>query len=226
MTLADPILFTALSAGLLGGFGHCSGMCGPLVAGMSLAVSNEEPRHGLASLAFYNLGRILTYSLLGGLMGLVGSFLNVAGQLVHLQNLALYASGAFMILMGLDIAGISTLLPFLEKRAGAVTRLASRLGRPRSPLAFLPLGLALGLLPCGLSYTIMMAAAGTTSASKGALTLLVFGLGTLPAMTTVGAVALLFGGRMRGWLYRAGGVLVALSGIYFIFRGLISHANL
>jgi len=222
----DPILVTAISAGVLGGFGHCTGMCGPIAAGMALATSPSGRKIGFASIAFYNLGRITTYTILGGFMGLVGSFLNVVGHLADVQNAALILAAVLMVLMGLDILGLPSIIPGLERSGQWVIRRAARRGKARNPLAFFPVGLLLGLLPCGLSYTILMAAAGTADPVQGGMALLVFGIGTLPAMVSVGTAAVLFGGRLRGWLYRAGGLLVVLSGLYLLYLGLKPYADL
>ncbi len=226
MTLNEPLFLAAVSGGLLGGFGHCIGMCGPIVSAVSLKSSREGTAAGMASVAFYNVGRVLTYSALGAAMGAAGSFVNVTGRLAHIQNMALYVSGAVMVLMGLDIAGLLRLSGRLEIQGRWITRLAGRWGHPRTALAFLPLGLWLGLLPCGLSYTFMIAAAGTADALRGGLVMFLFGLGTVPAMTSAGALALLVGTSLRNRLYRMGGVLVVLSGLYLIARGILFHANL
>jgi hypothetical protein len=86
-----------------------------------------------------------------------------------------------------------------------------------------PLGLALGFLPCGLSYSAFAAAAATGRPARGLVLALAFGLGTLPALLLAGAVVSALSARARGLLYRAGGALVALLGVLFVLRGLRFH---
>ena len=69
--MSSAPLFAMLLAGLAGGFGHCISMCGPLVAALSVG----EPRQGFLHHLLYNLGRVTTYSILGAIVGLSGSFL-------------------------------------------------------------------------------------------------------------------------------------------------------
>jgi len=84
----------------------------------------------------------------------------------------------------------------------------------------------MGLLPCGLSYTMLIAAAGSGSLYNGALLMLAFGLGTAPAMLLVGIAAGRIGPRLRGALYRMGGALVALMGAYYLYRSVGLYASM
>src|SRR6266536_6272940 len=111
-------LVLALTTGLLGGFGHCAGMCGPLVASVGLVSSPLlGARRALGGQLLYNAGRVTTYAFLGALMGLTGSFVNTAGRLAGLQNAVSIAAGALMIAMGLGAAGVAPWARRLEERA-------------------------------------------------------------------------------------------------------------
>jgi sulfite exporter TauE/SafE len=221
----------ALVTGLLGGFGHCVGMCGPLVGSLAMAQSRGgSPSAGsdglirlrgtLAGQAAYHAGRISTYALLGGLLGLTGSFVNVAGRLAGLSQAVAIGAGALMILLGLGAVGLSGALRRLEARASArvVGLVRGLLGG--GPGRLYPTGLALGFLPCGLSWTVFLGAAGTGSLPEGFLVALAFGLGTVPALLLAGAAGAWLGVRARGLLYRGGGLLVAAMGVLFVVRGL------
>ncbi|WP_242335990.1 MULTISPECIES: sulfite exporter TauE/SafE family protein [Anaeromyxobacter] len=211
----------AFVTGLLGGFGHCIGMCGPLVGSFALASGALGPRRSLAGQLAYHAGRVTTYATLGAVMGLTGSFVNVAGRLAGLQDVVAVVAGVLMILVGLGAAGLSGGLKRLEARASArVVRLVRGLLSGGGPGRLYPTGLALGLLPCGLSWTLFLGAAGTGSPSEGLLLALAFGLGTVPALLLAGALGALLGARARGVLYRAGGLLVAVLGGVFVARGL------
>jgi uncharacterized protein len=210
----------AFATGLLGSFGHCVGMCGPLVGSLALAAGPLGARRAVLGQLAYHAGRVTTYAALGAAMGLTGSFLNVAGRLAGLQQAVAVLAGALMILLGLGAAGLSAALKRVEARASArVVALVRSLLDGGGAGRLYPTGLALGLLPCGLSWTAFLGAAGTGSVAEGFLLALAFGLGTVPALLAVGAAGAALGARGRGRLARAGGVLVALLGVLFVLRG-------
>jgi uncharacterized protein len=211
----------AFVTGLLGGFGHCIGMCGPLVGSFALATGALGPRRSITGQLAYHGGRITTYAILGAVMGLTGSFVNVAGRLAGIQDVVAVVAGVLMILLGLGAAGVSGALKRLEARASArVVRFVRGLLSGGGPGRLYPTGLALGLLPCGLSWTMFLGAAATGSVPEGLLLALAFGIGTVPALLLAGVAGTLVGARARGLLYRAGGVLVSILGGVFVARGL------
>ncbi len=210
----------ALTTGFLGGFGHCIGMCGPLVASFSL-----EGGPGRAARAhpvrqfLYNTGRVTTYVAVGAVMGLTGSFINVAGAIAGIQNLVAVGAGFFIILTGLHIAGVPGGLAIPEKQPSFFAAAVRVVLRRESALRHYLLGLLLGLLPCGLSYSVLLAAAGTGGWDSGMLTMLCFGLGTFPALFLFGLMISFVGDSLRGWIYRASGVTLVLMGLLFLWRG-------
>lgn len=221
--LHDLLLsFGPLGIGLMGGFGHCAGMCGPIVGAVSLAAG---PRLGwrrtLPLHLAYNAGRTLTYTAAGAALGLLGTVVNVAGRAAGLQQAVAVLAGGLMILMGLGAAGV---LPWARRlEQGVSSRLfAGAGGLLRAgglPRTFL-LGLFLGLLPCGLSWSAFAGAAATGGPGAGARYALLFALGTVPALLLVGGAATLLSVKLRGLLLRLGGLLVALLGLLFLLRGL------
>lgn len=222
----EPTLLGALGTGLVGGLGHCAGMCGPLVAAISLAAGPRRgPAGSLAVHLLYNAGRVTTYGFAGMVMGLTGSFVNVAGRVAGLQDAVAVLAGALMLLMGLGAAGVAPFARRLEERvAGRIFGVARGVLEGGGQGRAYALGLLLGFLPCGLSYSIFMGAAATGSPVRGTLFALSFGLGTaLPLLVLGGATALL-SARLRGVLYRLGGVAVALLGLRFLLQGLGLHA--
>jgi uncharacterized protein len=210
----------AFVTGLLGSFGHCAAMCGPLVGSFALAAAPLGARRSLAGQLAYHAGRVTTYAAVGAVMGLTGSFVNVAGRLAGIQQVVAVLAGALMVLLGLGAAGLSTALKRVEARAsGKVIALVRGLLEGGGPSRLYPMGLALGLLPCGLSWTVFLGAAGTGSLPEGLLLALAFGLGTTPALLLVAAAGSAVGLRARQALVRAGGILVALFGVVFVLRG-------
>ena len=86
MSVLSSAIAAAFVSGLLGSFGHCAAMCGPLVGSLSLAAGAGGARRSLAGQLAYHAGRITTYGAVGAAMGLTGSFLNVAGRLAGVQQ--------------------------------------------------------------------------------------------------------------------------------------------
>jgi len=218
----------ALTTGLLGSFGHCLGMCGPIVASYTLSSSanNRSLAKRLTPHLLYHGGRITMYAFLGALMGLSGSFVNVTASIAGLQNTVAFIAGIIMVFMGLSITGIAGRMAWLERRNTVVLRYANSIMNARSLFRFYPLGLLMGLLPCGLSYTIFISAAGTGGLIPGMVTALFFGIGTLPALFLFGTVFSYFSTSLRTRIYRASGALVIIMGIYFIYRGIRLYARL
>jgi len=201
-------------------------MCGPVVAAFNMR-KEEGAGAPLSSTLLYNAGRVATYTLLGALVGGLGSFVTVVAPMEGAQYALMSATGALMVFMGLSIAGaLGRAAGFIEKHNTMVIGAARTLLSSRSPLKFLALGLVLGFLPCGLSYTMLIGAAGAGGILPGALRMLSFGLGTVPAMFLIGMLAGGASNLMRGRLYRAGGAVVALMGIVYIYRGLAFYAGL
>jgi uncharacterized protein len=180
--------------GLLG-TAHCLGMCGPLVLALPTAAGGAVA-HGL-----YHLGRIASYAALSAALGLLGAAAGAGagsmpgaplGTVARLQlGLSLLAV-ALLLAMGLARLGLVHAPTWL--RGPSPTRLPGfarmqqgALGGGR--LGMLPLGLLLGLLPCGQSYAAFAAALPSGGAGRGALLGIAFGLGTLPGLLLLGTAA-------------------------------------
>lgn len=225
----DPAYFLALATGFLGGFGHCIGMCGPLVASSALlgAATGDERSASSRILPqlLYNSGRLTTYGIVGAVMGLAGSFVNVATRLAGLQNSVMIIAGLVMIVMGLAILGFGS-AAWLERHNTFVLRAAKTIFSGSSTVRYYPLGLVLGLLPCGLSYTAFVAAAGAGTPLAGFLTMLFFGAGTVPALALFGVAVSYFSSRMRTRVQRAGGGAVLVMGLYYILKGIRLYAEM
>ncbi|KIH76363.1 hypothetical protein GFER_12015 [Geoalkalibacter ferrihydriticus DSM 17813] len=211
----------ALVTGLLGS-GHCIGMCGGIIAALSLSV-----RQGGAGLWFqlaYHLGRLTTYGVMGATLGWVGSMVVYTEGFQAASRVILIGADLLLIAAGLATAGLAGRRSPLEIEGMVPTRLIGkaviRLRRWPPALAALPLGLAFGLLPCGLVYAVALTAAQSADPGRGALLMLAFGLGTVPALMLVGAAAAWLGQRGRRWMMRAAGLTVALMGLYQLLRHL------
>lgn len=217
MDRIGPLLGMALATGLLGG-GHCIGMCGGLVAALSLARNGE--RHFLFHLC-YNLGRITTYAGIGLAGGWLAQAAFLPAAAGTLTRYLLVASDLFIIVVGLGSAGLLARISFFSLElpwiSGLVTRSARRLTLLPVFAAAFPLGLVMGFLPCGFLYAMAITAAQTGSAAGGALVMLFFGLGTLPSLVLFGALAGKIRSRLRQNLIKTAGIFVAAGGAYNLY---------
>jgi sulfite exporter TauE/SafE len=215
--------------GLLGS-AHCVLMCGGVVAmtcsALPLSARSAEsgavrgPRRALEQMGYilaYNGGRIASYTAAGAIAGAVGAALASFGGVQEAQLALRLAAGAMMVTVGLYVAGVARALTWLE-RAGEplwrrVAPVARRLVPVRSPLTAFTLGVLWGWLPCGLVYAALAASVTSGSAAGGATTMAAFGLGTLPALVTMGSAATVVArAARRRWVRVGAGVLLIAFG--------------
>jgi len=211
-------LFGFLTLGLLGGFGHCVGMCSPFVLFVSRRYAAPDAGRAAAFRAqlWYTLGRVVTYVLLGALAGALGGVVEMAGSLLGLQRAASVVAGAALVLWAL--VALSDLVPGLDSGGKLFGRVAGALkGRvPGHPFAT---GLFLGLLPCGLLYSAVLAAVARGGALDGALALALFGLGTAPALLGLSLADELLA-RRRAFVNRLSQLFLLAMGAWFLWTGL------
>jgi uncharacterized protein len=217
--MLDPLITMALVAGFLGS-GHCIGMCGGIVAALSL--SGDGRRGGLPFHLLYNIGRMGTYSLIGLLVGWLGSAIVYTESFRVGARVVLVGSDLLIIALGFGAAGLLPGLNFMRLEFPGplqVLTVAVRRMRELPPaLAALPLGLLFGFLPCGFLYAMAITAAQSADPLHGALILAAFSLGTLPALFLFGSAAHLLGVRARTWMLRGAGMVIALMGVYNLVR--------
>jgi hypothetical protein len=207
-----------LMLGLLGGFGHCVGMCSPFVLFVSrtYAVSASARRGAFAAQLWYNAGRIVTYTLLGALAGGLGSVVELAGALVGVQRAAAAIAGAVLVVWALT--ALSDAAPGFQAGGRLFPRIASRL-KGHVPGHPFPMGLFLGLLPCGLLYSAVIAAVALGGPLEGAAALALFGIGTAPSLVGVSLVDELLA-RRRALLNRLSQMFLLAMGAWFLWTGL------
>lgn len=212
MALSSADLGTAFFLGLVGSL-HCAGMCGPLALALP-AAGNAMPAYVLGRVT-YNLGRIVTYCLLGILFGLVGWTLLMAG----VQRWVSIALGV-VLLLGLFA---SRKLVHWNPVTLVVDQLKSRMSgllRKRTFVSLAVLGLLNGLLPCGLVYAACAGAATTGGILAGAQYMAVFGAGTVPMMLAISLSGKLVPFSLRLQLRKAIPVCIFLLGTLLILRGM------
>ncbi|MCQ6557818.1 sulfite exporter TauE/SafE family protein [Paenibacillus mendelii] len=194
---------------------HCMGMCGGIVSAVTLQTTAAPIR----AVALYNAGRILSYTILGAAMGIVGSFVDLAGKLAGLQGLASIIGGLFLLLW----LWRRFQLPFMQAWTSFLHRKLLRnpnRAAGKEAVHVLATGISFGFLPCGLTYAMQMNAAASSTAWGGAGVMALFGLSTFPALAFVGLLAGRAGRRWRRAMGKAGTVTAALVGLLAIMRGL------
>lgn len=210
---------TGLVVGLLGST-HCIGMCGGIVGALNsgLPAARNAFKDQIAHHLTYNTGRMLSYVLAGVLAGLAGSLISKAtlGSAVPVGRLI---AGLLMIALGLYLAGWWQALSLTEKAGFHVWRWIKPLGGRFLPANTPPrafgLGIVWGWLPCGLVYSVLALALASASPVTGAITMLGFGIGTLPMLLAMGGIAKQLIDLMRRPVLRQiTGLCIVLFGVY------------
>jgi sulfite exporter TauE/SafE len=207
--------YTALLIGFLGSF-HCVAMCGPIA--LALSGSGKTDWNYLAGRSVYNLGRIITYGVLGLLAGMAGHTLLMAGF-----------QKSVSILIGVSMV-LSVVLVYFIPKVGSTSPWAIQLNRfiksvfasvikSKRRAGLFAAGLANGVLPCGFVYLAMAGAASTQDSVNGAAYMVLFGLGTFPAMMLVSLFGKIAGMKVRIFLSKAAPILMIALGALFIYRG-------
>lgn len=228
MSFTDPLWLVFLATGFAVGFGHCIGMCGPMVVSLSLSLGK---RSAFLSHILYNTGRICTYTLMGGIMGMSGSFTVIAHRMVVIQKGVMIFAGLVIIVMGLGMSGVigrGHIFKSAYQPGGIIAHGYQKFTASKSTRTYFPLGLILGLLPCGPVYTALIACAGAGMEAQnyfqgfmdGAVLMISFGAGTAPALLLVGKLSDMGWLKYRQIIYKAGAVLMIGVGIYFVVKGI------
>ncbi len=209
------ILWTGFIFGLLGS-AHCIGMCGPIA--VALPGSRELMRSYLTGRVLYNLGRTVTYTLMGAVLGLLGLGVWLAGYQQALSVL----TGAGIVVITL-LTWNRSLIPTGDIFNGLASRF-ERIMRPlmhsNSQSGMLLIGVVNGFLPCGLVYVALAAALSTGSIYGGMAYMALFGLGTTPVMFLMAVSPGLLSGKWHLRLQKAIPWLAILVGLLLILRGL------
>jgi sulfite exporter TauE/SafE/copper chaperone CopZ len=190
---------------------HCVGMCGGIMLSQSIAKESKNKFNAIKPALLYNAGRVAAYTVLGGLIGAIGSVF--ALSLTAKAGLQVFA-GVFMIMMGFNMAGFKAFRKFQIKLPNMACKAMSK---PRAPFF---VGLLNGLMPCGPLQTMQIFALGTGSALAGALSMFMFSIGTVPLMLTFGALSGLLTKGYTKKILKFSGVLIIMLGLIMSNRGL------
>lgn len=210
------MLWTALLFGILGSF-HCVGMCGPIA--FLLPLDRKNPKKRILQILSYHSGRLFMYALLGVFFGFLGKGVGLFG---FQQQLSIII-GASMILMIVVPVRVFNRYNFSRPLYRMVAKVKNAMGtalRRKDPGTFFTLGYLNGLLPCGLVYMAVFGALASGGTWQGGSYMFVFGLGTIPLMTTAIYLGSFLKGKLRQRILRAIPIVVVIIGSLFILRGM------
>jgi len=210
------MLWSAFILGLLGSF-HCVGMCGPIA--FMLPVDRTNSFRKITQIFTYHFGRLLAYSIIGLFFGLVGKSLYVFG---FQQQLSI-AIGVLMIIVVLIPVQTFNKYNFSKPVYNIISKVKSSLGKAlkkKTADTFLTIGFLNGFLPCGLVYMAVFASLAMQSTTQGSLYMVLFGLGTIPLMTTAIYIGKFLNIKAKQRIQKAIPVFVIIIGLLFIIRGL------
>jgi len=230
--LGTTPFITAFIAGLMGSV-HCVGMCGGIVGALTYGLPEpirQSPARLLPFLLSYNFGRIASYTVAGMVTGYLGNF--AGGFIAEYRGWMVLRilAALIMITMGLYVGGWWQGLLRLEQLGGHIWKHLRPVGQRLMPVTSLPhallLGLVWGWLPCGLVYTMLIWTLASGGWQEGAMFMLSFGAGTLPALLAVGAASAWLGrGLQRVALRRLAGAVVIIFGLWTLISTLLVQAN-
>jgi sulfite exporter TauE/SafE len=206
----------AFMTGVLGS-GHCLGMCGGLVSGFFMKLGART----FAPYVAYHLTRVGVYALIGLVAAALGTVLLQTGSFGKLQGLLQIVAGLLVILLGLDLLGVSPWRNSLGFAPIAWLRRQFLAATSRGVLPGAIIGGAInGLMPCSMTMAMAVKATTAPSVLEGGLLMLAFGAGTLPSMLSASFLFGRLGVRTRGWLLKGAALFVIVLGIATVWQGI------
>ncbi len=197
---------------------HCVAMCGGINLSVCVQYKPVAGASGLSKLKpsiLYNLGRVISYTIVGGIVGGIGSVVSFSGTA---KGVVAIISGIFMVIMGINMLNIFPALRKLNPRMPKIfAKKVHENSGSRGPLV---VGMLNGLMPCGPLQAMQLYALGTGSAMAGALSMFLFSLGTVPLMFGFGAVSSFLSSKFTHKMMKVSAVLVLILGIIMLNRGL------
>lgn len=218
-------IYAAFIFGLLGSL-HCLGMCGPIVMAYTIPLTKSKIEKKLFLIVphlFYNFGRTITYTLLGALAGSIGQQVFEISSLVKAERFAFIIFGIILLIAALLLAKVISVPNFITKKLN--TKFAAYQKSIRKFLIMpswsskLLLGFLMGFLPCHLIYMMLLESAIVGTASKGALVMLAFGLGTMPMLILAGFFSNFLSSSIRNWGDKLVTTMVFILAIVLLIRG-------
>ncbi len=210
------MLWSAFTIGLLGSL-HCVGMCGPIA--MALPYQKQSKFALVSSTSLYNIGRIVTYSLLGLFIGIIGKGVFIAG----LQQALSIGAGILLLIIAvfaIEVESKLLSLKFIHRFYGKLRKLLGRFLTKNGYGALFITGLLNGLLPCGLVYFALVGAVTSGSIINSILYMALFGMGTFPLMMASSLFGSFISIKLRNKIKKLYPILLILFAALLIMRGL------
>lgn len=219
LTSSIPLAETGMGYGMLFLIGlltsvHCIAMCGGINLSQCIPQTGSNP---LRASILYNLGRVISYTTVGFIVGALGSAITLSGVF---KGIIQIAAGLFMVVLGFNMLG---LFPSLRKFAPRIPSIISKKvnaekARSKSPLI---VGLLNGLMPCGPLQAMQIYALSTGSPVKGAVSMLLFSLGTVPLMFGIGVLSSILTKKFTHKMMTVGAVFVTVLGLVMFSQGAV-----
>ncbi len=210
------LIWTAFIVGLVGS-AHCAGMCGPIALALPLKSSNWFNR--FTGGIVYNLGRIITYMILGAIFGLMGKGLHMAGFQLW-ASIGIGIAMIAMVLVPLIFKQMPSLNNVFEGYSARMMSGFRNLFRKGTLGSLFGIGLLNGILPCGLVYVAVAGAINTGDVISAMLYMALFGAGTIPVMLAISMAGTMISLKMRVFINKLSPYVIVLLGVLFILRGL------
>ena len=210
------IILTAITLGFIGSF-HCVGMCGPIA--LALPLNQNSYLSKVSGVLTYNIGRIFTYAILGGLFGLLGQSLVIAGY-QQIVSITLGAAILIMVLLPNNLFAKYKITNLMYSHIGELKKKLGLLFKKNSYPSLFFIGTLNSLLPCGLVYMGIAGAITTGNSLQGSLFMAMFGLGTLPAMFSLSLLGNSISIKYRNKINKAMPAFLVATALLLILRGM------
>jgi sulfite exporter TauE/SafE len=213
---------TALLVGLTAGVSSCMALIGGLVLGISARYADAHPEatrlQKFRPHLFFNIGRFLSFGILGGVMGAIGAAVRPSGGIL---GALIIIAGIVMVMLG---AKLLEVFPRISSGLTLPTGIARILGFNRQTKEYshrnaLTLGALTFFLPCGFTQAMQIYAVSTGSFMQGALVMSLFALGTTPGLLGIGALASVVKGNGARIFFKVAGIIVLILGLWNISNG-------
>lgn len=212
----SPEILSALVIGFLGSF-HCIGMCGPIA--IALPVPNSSNLSFITGRILYNLGRVVTYSFMGAIFGLIGEQLFIAG-FQQAVSISLGILIVISVLLPAKYKNKIIQLPLIQKISHQFKKNIGILFSRGTISSLFLIGIFNGFLPCGFVYIGLAGSIASGDAISGAAVMILFGLGTVPAMFAASVFGKFINLGIRNKIKKAVPVFAILLAVVFIIRGM------
>lgn len=208
--------WTAFTMGLFGSL-HCISMCGPIA--LSLPYQESHKVQTIFNILSYNFGRMLSYSIIGIIPGLLGLGIFISG---YQTSLSIFLG---ILLLGMALFSINLerqflRLPFYQKFNTWLQAQFSKHFAQRKHTTFVSIGILNGFLPCGMVYLAVAGAITQSGVIQAMLYMILFGLGTVPMMLIIALSGNWLGSNFRKQIFKAAPIILFSFGLIFLLRGL------